>query len=61
MEDEVVRRRHWLTRDEFLDLLGVVSLIPSPNSTEMAIQIGYAWKGRDYFDLDHANEKNCDR
>src|SRR5215470_2262219 len=40
MEDEVVRRRRWLTRDEFLDLLGATNLIPGPNSTEMAIHIG---------------------
>lgn len=45
MEDEVVRRRHWLTREEFLDFLGVVNLIPGPNSTEMAIQIGYRLAG----------------
>ena len=48
MEDEVVRRRQWLTREEFLDLLGVINLIPGPNSTEMAIQIGYrvgGWPG----------------
>jgi chromate transporter len=40
MEDEVVRRRHWLTHEEFLDLLGATNLIPGPNSTEMAIHIG---------------------
>jgi chromate transporter len=40
MEDEVVRRREWLTREEFLDLLGATNLIPGPNSTEMAIHIG---------------------
>ena len=40
MEDEVVRRRRWLSRDEFLDLLGATNLIPGPNSTEMAIHIG---------------------
>ena len=48
MEDEVVRRRSWLTRDEFLDLLGATNLIPGPNSTEMAIHIGHrrrGWKG----------------
>jgi chromate transporter len=37
MEDEVVRRRRWLTREEFLDLLGATNLIPGPNSTELAI------------------------
>src|SRR5437660_7944149 len=40
MEDEVVRHRGWLTREEFLDLLGATNLIPGPNSTEMAIHIG---------------------
>jgi len=48
MEDEVVRRRRWLTQEEFLDILGAVNLIPGPNSTEMAIHIGYlrgGWLG----------------
>ena len=40
MEDEFVRRRAWLTRDEFLDLMGAANLIPGPNSTEVAIHIG---------------------
>jgi chromate transporter len=48
MEDEVVRRRQWLTHQEFLDLIGATNLIPGPNSTEMAIHIGYrraGWPG----------------
>ena len=48
MEDEVVRRRGWLTRAEFLDLLGATNLIPGPNSTELAIHIGHrraGWPG----------------
>lgn len=45
MEDEVVRRRKWLTHEQFLDLLGIVNLIPGPNSTQMAIQIGYRLAG----------------
>jgi chromate transporter len=45
MEQEVVRRRAWLTREEFLDLLGVVNLIPGPSSTELAILIGYRRAG----------------
>ncbi len=40
MEDDLVRRRGWLTRERFLDLLGAVNLIPGPNSTELAIHIG---------------------
>jgi chromate transport protein ChrA len=35
MEEEVVRRRAWLTRAEFLDYLGA-TIIPGPNSTELA-------------------------
>ena len=40
MEDEVVRRRGWLTGEAFLDYLGATNLIPGPNSTELAIEIG---------------------
>jgi chromate transporter len=48
MEEEVVRRRGWLTHEQFLDLLGATNLIPGPNSTEMAIHIGHhraGWTG----------------
>lgn len=48
MHDEVVIRRKWLSDQEFLDLLGATNLIPGPNSTEMAIHIGYlraGWRG----------------
>jgi len=48
MEAEVVRRLRWLSREEFLDLLGATHLIPGPNSTEMAIHIGHrraGWPG----------------
>ena len=48
MEEEVVRRRRWLSREDFLDLVGAVNLIPGPNSTELAIHIGHrraGWKG----------------
>ncbi len=45
MENEIVRRRDWMTRDEFIDLLGATNLIPGPNSTEMAIHIGHRQRG----------------
>ena len=45
MEDEVVNRRKWMSRDRFLDLVGATNLIPGPNSTEMAIHIGYLRAG----------------
>lgn len=40
MEEEIVRRRGWLTHEAFLDMLGVTNLIPGPNSTEMAMHVG---------------------
>jgi chromate transporter len=48
MDEEVVRRRHWLSEQEFLDYLSAVNFIPGPNSTEMAIHIGHrraGWPG----------------
>ncbi|SHL11518.1 chromate efflux transporter [Hymenobacter psychrotolerans] len=45
MEEEVVRRRGWLTQQQFLDLLSAANLVPGPNSTELAIHIGYARRG----------------
>ena len=40
MEDEVVRRRGWIDRRHFLDLVGTLNFIPGPNSTELAIHLG---------------------
>jgi chromate transporter len=48
MDREVVGQLRWLSREEFLDLLGATILIPGPNSTEMAIHIGHkraGWPG----------------
>jgi len=45
MEEEVIERRKWLTREHFLDLVGATNLIPGPNSTEMAIHVGYTRAG----------------
>ena len=45
MHDEVVTRRRWLDEAAFLDLLGATNLIPGPNSTEMAIHIGWQRRG----------------
>jgi chromate transporter len=45
MEEEIVVRRRWITREAFLDLLGATHMIPGPNSTEMAIHVGYVRAG----------------
>lgn len=46
--DEAVERRKWINKEQFLDLLGATNLIPGPNSTEMAIHLGFlraGWTG----------------
>jgi len=48
MEDEVVRRRRWITHERFLDLVSASGMIPGPNSTELAMHLGYlraGWRG----------------
>lgn len=41
MHDEVVRRRGWVTDERFVDLVGATNLVPGPNSTELAIHLGW--------------------
>jgi chromate transporter len=48
MEEEVVRKRAWISHEHFLDLVGATNLIPGPNSTEMTMHIGHeraGWRG----------------
>jgi len=45
MQDEVVRKRQWATQQQYLDMLGLTKLIPGPNSTEMAINVGFVHGG----------------
>lgn len=40
MDEEIVKKRNWLSREHFVDLLGATNLIPGPNSTELAIHLG---------------------
>jgi len=46
MEDEVVTKRQWMTRDYYLDLIGATNLIPGPNSTEMTMHCGHERAGK---------------
>lgn len=46
MEDEIVEKRKWMTRDYFLDFIGTTNLIPGPNSTEMTMHCGYERAGK---------------
>ncbi len=45
MEEEFVHRRKWLSHSKFLDLIAMTNLIPGPNSTELAIHLGYLRAG----------------
>jgi chromate transporter len=45
MLDEVVERRRWITREHFLHLIAVINLLPGPNSSEVAIHVGYTQRG----------------
>jgi chromate transporter len=40
MQQEFVERRKWLSREDFVDRVGAVSLLPGPSSTELAIYLG---------------------
>lgn len=46
MEDEIIEKRKWMTREYFLDLIGTTNLIPGPNSTEMTMHCGYERAGK---------------
>lgn len=41
MEDEIVAKRKWCDRQQFLDTVAAVNFIPGPNSTELAIHMGF--------------------
>jgi chromate transporter len=48
LRDETVRRRHWISDAEFLDLFGAVSVLPGPSSTQLAIALSRrraGWRG----------------
>ncbi|MGM9974138.1 MAG: chromate transporter, partial [Clostridiaceae bacterium] len=48
MEDEIIKKRRWMSEEDFLDLYGATNLLPGPNSTELAIYLGYhrgGWRG----------------
>ncbi|HEY3208359.1 MAG TPA: chromate transporter [Actinomycetota bacterium] len=46
MQEQLVERRGWVQRDRFKEALGVTSLIPGPNSSELAIHTGYLMGGQ---------------
>ena len=45
MEKEAVERRHWLSREQFLDLVGGCNLLPGPSSTQVAMALGFTRRG----------------
>jgi chromate transporter len=45
MHEDLVRKRQWLSERHFLDVVGVTNLIPGPNSSEIAVHLGYLRAG----------------
>lgn len=45
LEEDVVRRRKWVTRERLLDLVGATNIIPGPNAVEMCLHLGYVRAG----------------
>jgi chromate transporter len=45
MEDQVVKRRQWTTREQFLEGLAICNLLPGPTSTQLSIYLGYLRAG----------------
>jgi len=45
IEKEVVQRYHWLTKEEFLDILGIVKIFPGAISIKYATYTGYKMAG----------------
>ena len=45
MEREAVERRGWMSRSQFLDLVGACNLLPGPSSTQVAMALGYSRAG----------------
>jgi chromate transporter len=45
MEQEAVERRGWMSRPQFLDLVGACNLLPGPGSTQVAMALGYRRAG----------------
>lgn len=41
MDEEIIQKKNWISRDKFMDLIGATNLIPGPNSTELAIHLGF--------------------
>lgn len=46
MQQDAVEKKRWLSREEFAEILGMTNMLPGPNSTELAIHIGYVKGGR---------------
>ena len=45
MLEEIVEKQRWISREHFLHLMAVTNLLPGPNSSEVAIHIGYTQRG----------------
>jgi len=45
MQTELQEKRHWLTKQRFVDGLSLVNMLPGPLATQLSIYIGHAKQG----------------
>ncbi|HJQ25266.1 MAG TPA: chromate efflux transporter [Blastocatellia bacterium] len=45
MFNHMVERRHWLTKDRFVKIMGFCHMLPGPEALQLAIYVGYLKRG----------------
>src|SRR6266481_522513 len=45
MFNHMVEKRHWLSKDRFVKIMGFAHMLPGPEALQLAIYVGYLKKG----------------
>jgi chromate transporter len=46
MFNQMVERRHWMSKDRFVKIMGFTHMLPGPEALQLAIYVGYLKRGR---------------
>jgi chromate transporter len=46
MFNQMVERRHWMSEDRFVKIMGFTHMLPGPEALQLAIYVGYLKRGR---------------
>src|SRR5215207_9866672 len=46
MFNQMVERRHWMSKDRFVKIMGFAHMLPGPEALQLAIYVGYLKRGR---------------